>query len=359
MHPDFEAYLDHLRLTGRSDLTVRRYREVLLELETFTRGADPDALARQVLLQFAACRRCDGDPRTAAGVNLRVAVLRAAFSYLHKEGRVSLNPTGSLVGVRQPRRSPDYLTTAEMLRLLTHLKTRRTMHRIRDIVLGVVLWQTGLRVSEVARLTWGDLDPERCCLREVLVKGGHRRDVPLGEQTLAALEALRATSSAGTTATAPIFEGRRGKALSVRAIQALFATWRTELGWVRRLHPHLLRKTHATGALALGVDVATVADLLGHRDLRTVMAYAAVQDGPRRNALRRMGALVPGDLLTHLGVVPRAAANDVEEMTCVEEPFAAGHLAAGGLGRTRRVHPLGRPTRRAGRGRQSPSANPC
>jgi integrase len=52
---------------------------------------------------------------------------------------------------------------------------------------------------------------------------------------------------------APLIARQDGKALSVRAIQALFENWRRELGWTRSLHPHVLRHTHATQALAVRV----------------------------------------------------------------------------------------------------------
>ena len=125
----------------------------------------------------------------------------------------------------------------------------------------------------------------------------------------------------------PIFARADGHALSVRAIESLFQTWRAELGWTRPLHPHVMRHTHATGALALGTDIATVADLLRHTGLRSVSIYAAVQDRARRAALAKLGALVPR------GILPWIAANDAmaepaEKRTCVEEPFVAPGEAA-------------------------------
>ncbi|HET9958577.1 MAG TPA: tyrosine-type recombinase/integrase, partial [Polyangiaceae bacterium] len=312
--------------TGRSPATVRRYGDVLHDLDRHSAGAEPSAIPRGDLIRFAAAPRTDGGHRSPAGVNLRIAVLKAAFAYLLNEGLLPDNRAATLVAVKQPRRTPDYLSTNEVARLLTYLATRSSSRRLRDLVMTLVFWQTGLRVAEVARLTWGDLDLERHCLRDVLVKGGHRRDVPLNDEVVAVLSGYRVTS-ANPSFERPIFTGFQGRSLSVRAIQALFATWRAELGWARRLHPHVLRRTHATGALALGVDIATVADLLGHSDLRAVMAYAAVQDGPRRAALRRLGDLVPAEILKQIRGVA-SAANDAEETTCVEERFDESGAAA-------------------------------
>jgi integrase/recombinase XerC len=319
MHPSFEAYLAHLEVIQKSPLTIRRYGDVFRDLDSFADDSDPAKLTTDVLLRFASAPRHDGCPRAPAGVNLRVAVLKAAFSFLIDRGLVQTNPASRLVGVREPRHIPKYLTTAEVTRLVLHVANRRSANRARNLAIVVVLWQTALRVSELARLTWAQLDLERKTLRDVLVKGGHVLDVPVNEETIATLMAYR-TLRGEVRGEDPIFARGDGRALSVRAIESLFETWRAELGWTRALYPHILRHTLATTVLALGTDISTVAALLRHNGLRSVMVYAVVQDHARRAALAKLGALVPR------GILEGIAANDAgaeppEETTCVEEPF--------------------------------------
>jgi len=319
MHDHFRRFLEHLEAARRSPATTRRYRDVLRELEPFLRSRGLQSFPHADLLRFAAAPRRDGLPRAPAGVNLRVAVLKAAFSYLHGESLVPTNVAARLVGVKEPRRTPKYLTNTEVSRLLTHLARRRSPNRVRDITMVVALWQTALRVSELARLAWGQLDIEQKSLRDVLVKSGHVLDVPLNDETIAVFLAYRARRGAIQDGDA-LFVRHDGKRISVRAIQSLFETWRAELGWTRALHPHVLRHTHATGALALGTDIATVADLLRHSGLRSVTVYAAVQDQARRAALAKLGALVPRGILE--GIEANDATKEAtEKSACVEEPF--------------------------------------
>src|SRR5207244_1744658 len=133
MHPAFKHYLTHLRLSQKSPLTIRRYADVLTELAEFTNSAAPDALATAVLLRFAGAPRADGRARAPAGLNLRVAVLKAAFRYLLDERLVPINTAARLVGVPEPRRVPKYLTTAEVSRLVLHVARRRSVNRVRDV----------------------------------------------------------------------------------------------------------------------------------------------------------------------------------------------------------------------------------
>lgn len=326
MHPHFATYLVHLEVIQKSPLTIRRYGDVFRDLHSFADDPDPTKLTTDVLLRFASAPRHDGRTRAPAGVNLRVAVLKSAFSFLVDRGLVGANPAAHVVGVREPRRIPKHLTTAEVTRLVLHVANRRSANRTRDLAIAVLFWQTALRVSELARLSWSQLDLERKTLGSVLMKGAHVLDVAVNDETIAVLTAYRALRG-DVHGDAPIFARSDGHALSVRAIESLFETWRSELGWTRALHPHVMRHTHATGALALGTDIATVADLLRHNGLRSVTIYAAVQDQARRAALAKLGALVPRAIL------PAIAANDGasepgQERTCVEEPFYEGDEAA-------------------------------
>jgi site-specific recombinase XerD len=331
MHPDLVAFVDHLQAIQRSPLTVQRYSDILKEFDSFVLSASPASVTRAALQRFASRSRADGRTRSPAGVNLRVAVLRAAWKFLVAESLASTNPAAELVGVPEPRRIPRFLTSAEVRRLVDHAATQRGPLATRNVALLICFWQTALRVSEVARLTVGQLDHEAKLLRDVRVKGGHVLDVALNDETLSVLiRCLRGRGPLGESA--PLFARADGRRLSVRAIQAIFATWREELGWTRPLHPHVLRHTHATGALALGVDIATVADLLRHQGLRTVMVYASVQDTARRAALAKLGRLVPASVL-----VPASSQNagqaqpargtrnvtDVQDGTCVEGRFDA------------------------------------
>jgi integrase/recombinase XerC len=329
MHADLASFLDDLAIRQKSPLTVRRYGDVLRDLEKFTGGGEPLVFTAEVLRRFASAPCASGSQRSPAGVNLRVAVLRSAFLYLTLERGYASNPALRLVGIPERRRAPKYLTNAEIRRLVEHVARGREPLALRDLALVVVLWQTALRVAEVARLRVDQLDREAGVLRSVRVKGGHEYDVILSDAAMKALDRYLATRGEFPD-DAPLFATREGKRLSVRAIQARFEGWRAELGWTRALHPHVLRHTHATQALAAGVDIATVADLLRHADLRTVLVYAKVQDTARRAALAKLGALVPASVLRELPApAPRSVelppasfpANDVTvtDFSCVED----------------------------------------
>jgi integrase/recombinase XerC len=314
-----------LRVLQKSPLTIERYGDVLRELAERAGGRAPGDLRRDDLRRFAAEDRPGGVGRAPAGVNLRLAVLRAFFGYLVGERGLVHDPTRGLRGVREPRRTPKYLTIREAGQLVGHVAERRGPLRSRNLALVVLLWQTGLRVAEVARLRVAQLDRAALQLRDVLRKGGHVLDAELNPETIDILDAYLAERGE-LALDAPLFARADGHALSIRAIEALFATWRAELGWTRPLHPHVMRHSFATSALEDGAALATVAGLLGHQGLRTVLVYAHVQDPARRAAVARLGRHVPRDILSARPSRGAPVPNNVSPDAvppCGEGPFDA------------------------------------
>lgn len=318
MHRDLEAFLEDLRLTGRGSLTVRRYRAVLCDLDTFAGGAAPAELSKEALLSFmrAPCKR--GVSRAPAGVKLRRAVLRGAFAYLHGEGLIIANPAARLPSVRLPRRPAKGLTDHEILEVVDHVRRRSGRTRMRDLGILLVFWQTGFRVSELAALRRPQFELRRRCLSGVHIKGGHVVDVQLNDEAVDVLSGLLAASTGQHDG--PIFTREDGGPLSVRAIEARFEVWKSELGWTRPLHPHVLRHTHATEQRTDGAQLETIADSLNHSDLNTVKTYAPIRDPKLEAALALLGARIPRKILNEFRKL-RQDATESPKSTCVEPSF--------------------------------------
>ena len=72
--------------------------------------------------------------------------------------------------------------------------------------------------------------------------------------------------------------------------------------------PHRLRHTFATNMLAQGVDIRVVAELMGHRNLSSIMVYTEVAESARQDAMRAFKNVVqPGIPEQTLAPDPRAS----------------------------------------------------
>jgi integrase/recombinase XerC len=93
----------------------------------------------------------------------------------------------------------------------------------------------------------------------------------------------------------PLFVGRTGRQLSVRAVQLRVDTWARRQGLALHVHPHMFRHSFATHLLESSSDLRGVQELLGHADISSTQIYthldfahlASVYDAAHPRARRR------------------------------------------------------------------------
>jgi len=81
----------------------------------------------------------------------------------------------------------------------------------------------------------------------------------------------------------------------------------TDLASLGHVHAHVLRHTFATRLLSRGVDVRTVQQLMGHRDIKTTLAYLHVISGAERRAIDALEPVTGTDLSPQHGSQPNIA----------------------------------------------------
>lgn len=147
---------------------------------------------------------------------------------------------------------------------------------LRDKLLLSVLYGTGMRVSEVSRMRWSDIDYERMTIRVWQGKGRKDRDVLLPECLVPLLRA--AAEVAGGTEYLFAAEGRyrSSRHLSTRTIARVMNRAVSLAGLGKAATPHSLRHSFATHLIENGTDVRFIQKLLGHANLETTTIYTKV-----------------------------------------------------------------------------------
>ena len=166
-----------------------------------------------------------------------------------------------------PQRQPEILSREELARLFEAAANLRTR------TLLMTAYAAGLRVSEVCALRVADIDsaPDRMCIRVVAGKGGKDRYTLLSPSLLEALRVYwricrprnwlfpRATDAA--------------QPFDISSAQRAYYRARDRAGITKTGGIHTLRHAFATHLLEAGVDLATLAKLLGHGHLSTTQRY--------------------------------------------------------------------------------------
>jgi len=263
---------------GASPLTLKSYREDLLQLEEFLASAGCRTAAdasSTVLRKFAAGLHAAG--YAASTVARKLASTRSFYAFGQREGWVRSNPAKPLRGPRRPRKLPKFLTGDEIVRLLSAPQPAAA-GGLRDRAILELMYSSGCRVRELVGLDDADLDLRNATVR---IRGKGRRE-RLGIVGSHARDSLRAWLDArtgapgGRTASRPLFTNKFGRRLSVRGVARLLEKHLAAAGLSGRASPHTLRHSFATHLLDAGADIRSVQELLGHKSLVTTQIYTHV-----------------------------------------------------------------------------------
>lgn len=203
-----------------------------------------------------------------------LAAVRAFYRFLLLDGRIAEDPTECLEAPRGWKKLPRYLSGEEVGRLLAH-PDRGTRTGLRDALLLALLYDCGLRVSELAALRLDQIDVEAWLIR-VRGKGDKERFVPFGEEARAAILAYLELSrgrSKRAGGSGYLFPGARGGHLTRQRAWQIVKAHLAGAGVARSISPHSLRHSFATHLLDNGADLRAVQLLLGHADISTTQIY--------------------------------------------------------------------------------------
>jgi integrase/recombinase XerC len=228
-----------------------------------------------------------------ATVNRKLAALSTFFQWAIEAKLVTTDPTANINGVEQQAVAPKALSEAAMNRILRKAKEGGNL---RDHALLELLAATGLRASEAASLTIGDLAlGERSGWVTVRMgKGRRRRKVPIHLRARKALntyleqEQLNEPTARAAHAADPLFRSRAGEPLTS------YALWYTvkkyaRLAEVEGVTPHTFRHTVATRLVRdPETDLVTAATFLGHSRLDTTARYSQPSEEDLTYAAERM-----------------------------------------------------------------------
>jgi site-specific recombinase XerD len=168
---------------------------------------------------------------------------------------------------RGKRTLPVVLSRGGVLRLF------RAVENLKHRTILMLVYASGLLVSEVVRLRVSDIDEDRRQIRVRQGKGKKDRYTVLSEVALAAIREYREVYRPRDW----LFPGaREGKHLSARTVERVFEAARERAGVKKEATVHTLRHSFATHLLEDGTDIRYIQELLGHKRIETMRIYTHV-----------------------------------------------------------------------------------
>jgi site-specific recombinase XerD len=168
---------------------------------------------------------------------------------------------------RVRRKLPRILSQEEVAQLI------EASSGLFERTLLMVLYGTGMRRTEVARLKISDVDSQRMILHVVNGKGGKDRDLPLSPALLDTLRAYWRWLKPRTYLFPSRMYRDREQPITDKLVWHVCAEAAKRAGIRKKVCPSLLRHSWATHLLEAGTDLRTIQLLLGHEDLEVTARY--------------------------------------------------------------------------------------
>lgn len=277
MNPHCLSYLKYIKYEKNySELTMKSYLDDLEGYEEFVtrKTGEFDPLRPDVDLIRAWMAEMGRAHLAVSTIKRRVSCVRSFCKYLRKHGLIESNPLTLLPSPKVPKTLPVWIPEDQMDFVIDKIEYGKDFEGMRDHLLIVLLYSTGMRRSEAAKLKDLDVDVSSQQLKVMHGKGNKQRLIPFGQELKALIEKYRDRRGAEVgVPTEMFFTDFDGNALSPAKVTGIAHKYLSELGKLPRKGAHVLRHSFATNMLAEGADLMAVKELLGHASLESTEIY--------------------------------------------------------------------------------------
>lgn len=265
-------FLDYLQKERRgSDHTIRCYKSDLNQMqkymeETFEEGDLTSMESDWIRSWVVDLVRSGKSPRT---IHRKVSVYRTFVKFARRQGLMTSNPADSVVLPKVEKRMPEVVPEHSMNKLFSEEVFADDWKGRRDRSMMALLYETGIRMSELIGLKVHDVSGARRELR-VYGKGRKERVLPLLPSTMDSIMQHVMDRPVGGD---DLFVTDAGSSLYPSFVYRRVNHYLGEVSSLQKCSPHVLRHTFATHLLNRGAELAAVKDLLGHASLSSTQVY--------------------------------------------------------------------------------------
>ena len=295
----FTRYLPNER--GSSPQTIDSYRYAfILFLEYMeTKGMPPEKMVianftRDNIRGFLGWLESERG-NSPATRNYRLAAMKGFVHYLKYEFPDYLDEYQRILAIplkKTIQREISYLKTDGVELLVAQVDTGKK-NGLRDYVMLLLLYTTGIRVSELIQLRVRDLSLTEPCTMRIHGKGCKGRYVPLLKTSIPHIQKYLSLMEYDCDAryNEALFKNHMGKPFTRQGINYVLKKYgckaraNGDASVPEDLSPHKMRHTTAMELLSSGVDLIYIRDLLGHSSVTTTEVYARADAQMKRKAI--------------------------------------------------------------------------
>lgn len=243
------------------------------EIENLSESEQLEALTPLNIRSFIAFN-LDNDI-SARTTNLMLSAISMYCKFLVGEGKLKSNPMDFVVRVKEKKRLPEFYSKDALKEYFSTPLENVDYKSVRNKLIIMLIYATGMRRSEVAGLKLSNFDSGRK-LFKIVGKGDKEREIPiisiLFENILLYLQCRR--NSYPNCLSDSFFLTDKGAPLYLNFVNNIVKEELAGLkGFDGKKAPHALRHSFATHLLNNGADLNSIKEVLGHSSLAATQVY--------------------------------------------------------------------------------------
>jgi len=280
-------YLEEMKIRNLSPVTIRVTRYSLLEAIRFLAEEKVyhlEELNRDVLEEYrhdlAFRLTAQGKPLSVRSQEKHLSCAKGFSRFLYEKDYLSSDPGKMLKSPKQPKRLPRVILDSSELKKLLAAPDMRTNQGQRDRIILEILYDTGIRASEMANLKVHDLDLKGGYGQVLGGKGAKDRVVPISKRVCSLIRdyllMVRPHYLGSNRDEGYLVLNRYGTRMTTNAVWFTVKRCAKAAGIRKNISTHTFRHSCATHMLKNGAPVRHIQELLGHESLETTQVYTHV-----------------------------------------------------------------------------------
>ncbi|MCZ8158139.1 MAG: tyrosine-type recombinase/integrase [Leptospira sp.] len=271
----FQDLFDETRTRNYSLQTTKTYYSCLLRLCSFVKRL-PHQVKSQDIHEFLKISQTEANVKSSS-----IRSMRQAYLFYFKVCRNQI-PDLSFPRAKKEITLPEVLSPQEIFAIC------HCLPNLKHKLLLKLAYSSGLRVSEVVKLKYSNIDFERKTIRIQQAKGKKDRYSLLADSLVSELSFLLAEQrKMNLLSDSPIkrntdsdkdwiFPGPNGSHIAIRTAEKVFENAKQKAAIKKKVSFHSLRHAFATHLLEQGIDLRMIQTLLGHESIKTTQIYTKV-----------------------------------------------------------------------------------
>lgn len=253
-----------------SEHTVIAYEKDLVQFFEFS-GLDKSNISEvnNQLIRGWIVSLIEGD-YTAISVNRKISTLRTFFKWLLKEGLIQIDPMKSITGPKVSKSLPSFAQQRELSNEVLEPIFSNDFEGVRDRLMFELLYQTGIRSSELINLKVNDIQNEKI---KVLGKRNKERFIPIEKDLIELIDAYIDFRNKMDFHSEFLLVLKSDKKLYPKFVYRKINDYLGKVTGLSKKSPHVLRHTFATHMLNNGAELEVLKDILGHANLSATQVY--------------------------------------------------------------------------------------